>query len=331
MNYYCGHPAQTRGAEHYTLHGGKGEGMNFIYVRNGLGLEVWISVDRAGDISRLQFKGRNFGYFAPCGYVSPAYYDGVDAGFLKSFTAGFFTTCGLTAVGSPCEDEGEKLPLHGTLSNTPARLLSLEENETELTVKLQVTDAALFARKLVLTRLYRFSYTENVFSVEDTVQNLGDSTSPYMILYHCNMGYPLLSEQSLLRIPHHSITPRNAHAAEFIDSALQPEAPQAGYEECCYYYDIKEKDGKAKVGIFSPEAGGVVLGYDKAQLPCFTQWKMMGRTDYVMGLEPGNCTPDGRDVLRKEGRLQFLAPEECGTTALSFRFTDDLSEFEGEF
>ena len=28
---------------------------------------------------------------------------------------------------------------------------------------------------------------------------------------------------------------------------------------------------------------------------------------------------------------KFLAPEECGKTALSFRFTDDLSEFEGEF
>lgn len=331
MKHYCGHPAQTRGAEHYTLHGGKGEGMNFIYVRNGLGLEAWISVDRAGDISRTQFKGKNFGFFAPCGYVAPAYYDGVGAGFLKSFTAGFFTTCGLTAVGSPCVDEGEELPLHGTLSNTPARLLSLEENDKELTVKLQVTDAALFARKLVLTRLYRFSYTENVFSVEDTVQNLGDTASPYMILYHCNMGYPLLSEKSLLRIPHHSITPRNDHAAEYIDSALQPEVPQAGYEECCYYYDIKEKDGKAKAGIFSPEAGGVVLSYDKAQLPCFTQWKMMGQTDYVMGLEPGNCTPDGRDVLRKEGRLKFLAPEECGKTALSFRFTDDVNKFEGEF
>ena len=331
MNYYCGHSAQIRGAEQYTLHGGKGEGMHFIYVRNGLGLELWISADRAGDVSRLQYKGRNFGYFAPCGYVAPSYYDGAGAGFLKSFTAGFFTTCGLTAVGSPCVDEGEKLPLHGTLSNTPAELIAIEESNDALQIKLRVIDAALFARKLVLERTYHVSYAENLFSVRDIVTNQGDTRSPYMILYHCNMGYPLLSEQSVLRIPHHGITPRNAHAAEHISTALQPETPQAEYEERCYYYDVAEQDGVAKVGIFGPEAGGVVLSYNKAELPCFTQWKMMGRRDYVMGLEPGNCTPDGRDVLRREGRLQFLSPDESGTTALTFRFIDTITDFEGGF
>ena len=29
-----------------------------------------------------------------------------------------------------------------------------------------------------------------------------------------------------------------------------------------------------------------------------------------MGLEPGNCTPDGRDVMRENGTLKFLAPGE---------------------
>ena len=33
---------------------------------------------------------------------------------------------------------------------------------------------------------------------------------------------------------------------------------------------------------------------------------MMGNGEYVLGLEPGNCSPDGRDVMRKEGKLQFL-------------------------
>ena len=34
-----------------------------------------ISLDRCGDIVKLNLKGDNFGYFAPCGYVSPKYYD----------------------------------------------------------------------------------------------------------------------------------------------------------------------------------------------------------------------------------------------------------------
>lgn len=295
MKDYIGNPLQIRGAEQYILQNGKGDGMHFLYVRNGKGLEVWLSLDRAGDVSRLAFNGDNMGYFAPCGYVAPQYYDGVGAGFLKSFTAGFFTTCGLTAVGSPCTDAGETLPLHGTISHIPAELRAMEETDDALTVKLQIRDAALFGRKLVMDRVYRFSYTENVFEVRDTVTNEADTVSPYMILYHCNMGYPLVSENSVLRIPHTRLTARNDHAAAHIHTALQTEQPQAGYEECCYYYDVKEKGGTAAVGTYNPDIGkGLVMSYDKKSLPCFTEWKMMGKTDYVLGLEPGNCPPPPR-------------------------------------
>ena len=185
MNCYIGNPLQIRGAEKYILQNGKGDGMHFLNIRNGLGLEAWISLDRAGDVSRLCFNGSNMGYFAPCGYVSPMYYDQKGVGFLKSFTAGFFTTCGLTAVGSPCVDEGEDLPLHGTISHIPADLVSIEETKKTLTIKLRIVDAQIFCRKLVMHRNYTFSYTENTFSVEDTVVNEADTVSPYMILYHC--------------------------------------------------------------------------------------------------------------------------------------------------
>lgn len=332
MKDYIGNPLQIRGAEKYVLQNGKGDGMHFLYIRNGLGLEVWISLDRAGDVSRVSFKGDNMGYFAPCGYVSPQYYDDKGAGFLKSFTAGFFTTCGLTAVGSPCTDEGEDLPLHGTLSHIPAELCAINENCEGLEIKLKVRDTTIFGRKLVLQRVYKFSYLENSFEVNDTVTNEADSISPYMILYHCNMGYPLVSEKSIVKIPNLSVKGRNEHAAENIKTALNMEKPQAGYEECCFYFDVKEKEGVSKVGIFSGDIEkGLVMSYDKENLPFFTEWKMMGKTDYVLGLEPGNCTPDGRDVLRKEGTLKFLNPEESKTTRVKFEFVTNLEKFEGEF
>ena len=332
MKQYIGNPLQIRGAEQYSLRNGKGDGMKFLYIRNGSGLEAWVSLDRAGDLSRVIFQGDNMGYFAPCGYVAPQYYDGEGAGFLKSFTAGFFTTCGLTAVGSPCVDEGEKLPLHGTISHIPAELCALEETDEKLTVKLRIRDAALFGRKLVLNRIYDFSYTENSIAVRDTVTNEADAESPYMILYHCNMGYPLLNENSTVKIPNCGVTARNAHAAKYMETALQMEKPQAGYEERCYYYDVKEKNGTAKAGIYNGDLRkGLVISFDKTNLPCFTEWKMMGQTDYVLGLEPGNCSPDGRDVLRKNGMLQFLAPNESKTTTVKFDFVKDQESFEGEF
>ncbi len=332
MKNYVGNPLQTRGAERYTLHGAKGEGMNFLYVRNGKGLEVWISLDRAGDVSRLNFKGENMGYFAACGYVAPQYYDEKGAGFLKSFTAGFFTTCGLTAVGSPCTDDGEELGLHGSISNTPAELLAVEEADEALTVKLRVRDTHVFGRKLVLNRKYTFSYSENEFEVEDTVTNEGDSESPYMILYHCNMGYPLVCENSIVKIPNSGVVGRNEHAQSEIEKALVVEAPQSSYEEKCYYFDVNEKGGKARAGIFSPDIErGVVLSYDKSELPKFTEWQMFGNAEYVLGLEPGNCTPDGRDVLRKNGTLEFIAADESKRTAVKFAFTSDKSDFESRF
>ena len=37
MNNYVGNSLQIRGAERYILQDGKGDGMHFIYVRNGKG------------------------------------------------------------------------------------------------------------------------------------------------------------------------------------------------------------------------------------------------------------------------------------------------------
>ncbi|GAH26455.1 unnamed protein product, partial [marine sediment metagenome] len=42
----------------------------------------------------------------------------------------------------------------------------------------------------------------------------------------------------------------------------------------------------------------------------FVEWKMMGEGTYVVGVEPGNCTAEGREKLRKEGTLEFLKPGE---------------------
>ncbi|MDO5479533.1 MAG: DUF4432 family protein, partial [Clostridia bacterium] len=66
-------------------------------------------------------------------------------------------------------------------------------------------------------------------------------------------------------------------------------------------------------------------------LDYFTEWKMMGETEYVLGLEPGNCTPDGRSVLRERGELKFLAPGESYKTLLKFKFFNDRGDFLNNF
>lgn len=320
MNKYIGHPCQISGVEEMYLSGGKASGMRMLYVRNGKGLEFWVSVDRCADISRLSLKGDNFSYFAPCGYVSPKYYDNKGAGFLKAFTAGFFTTCGLTAVGSPCVDNGEELPLHGTISNTPSESISYSEYAGAIHIKAVVRDAAVFSHKLLLEREYTVSLEKNEILLKDTIKNIGSDECPLEVLYHCNIGYPLLSEKSVLSIPSTEVTPRNEHSRTGIDTHSILEKPQNGYEEMCYYHTLH---GKTEVSIYNPEIQkGLIISYDASNLKYFTQWKMMGEYDYVLGLEPGNCTPDGRDVMRKKGLLETIAPGTERVFEIKFTFTE---------
>ncbi len=318
MNAYIGHPAQISGVEEVTLAKGKGKGMTLLQIRNGKGLEITLTPDRCLDISRLTFRGDNIGFFAPSGYVAPQYYDKEGAGFLKSFTAGFMTTCGISAVGSPCVDNGEVLPLHGNISHTPCESYSYTENDQEICVVGHIRDASLFGNSYVLTRSLRISKVDNAFFFRDTVRNIGNTPAPCMLLYHINIGYPMLSENSRVTIPHKSMQARNAHAEEHIKKALSMEKPQEGYEECCYYYDVKESDGIATVGIDNPNIKKTLqISFDKSELNFFTQWKMMGIGEYVLGLEPGNCSPDGRNVMRQKGTLVELNPGDeytCGVT-----------------
>ena len=318
MNNYIGHPTQLFGVEEHRLVGGKGDGLRLFEVNNGRGLMFTISADRCGDISRLYFDGKNLGFFAPCGYVAPQYYDKDGLGFLKSFTAGFFTTCGFEAVGDPCTDNGEELPLHGTIGNTPAENIGHWIAADGIHIKLEVRDAYLGGNKYLLTREYIVPTDRDEIILRDTVRNIGDTEVPYMILYHFNMGYPLLSENSHVTINNKGVVPRNEEAEKGLCDALKMEKPQAGYEEQCFFYDMTE--GIAKIS--NPEIGvSLSLNYDVRELPCFTEWKMMGSGQYALGLEPGNVTPEGRDVMRKKGTLTFLAPGEEKTQTITIKLS----------
>ena len=318
INPYIGHSSQLWGVEEVRLIGGKGDGMRLLQVRNAAGLEMTICADRCADIYRLTFKGDNMGYFSANGYVAPSYYEGTGAGFLKSFTAGFLTTCGLTAVGSPCTDEGEDLPLHGTIGNTPCERIWWDEDEESIYIHAYINDSSIFSHKLYLKRTITCGKHTNNIKITDTIENRGDTKAPLMLLYHMNMGYPLLSENAVLDIASATVKPRNAHAAKDLDTWAKLLPPTPGFEEQCYFHSFT---GEGKASIYNPDINkGLTIHFDIDTLDYFTQWKMMGYRDYVLGLEPGNCHPDGRDVMRKEGKLKFLQPGESVTYEVAVNF-----------
>ena len=314
MNPYIGHESQLYGVEEHRLVGGKGDGMRLFEINNGKGMQLTVAPDRACDITRLRFKGINMSYMSVCGYVAPTYYDNVGSNWLQSFTAGFLTTCGLEAVGSSCIDEGEKFPLHGSIANIPSEHAYWTEAEGQLIVHAVVKDETLGVsrRKLRLTRKLIISTEKNEFEICDTIENTGHKEEPMEILYHMNMGYPLLDEDSVIIIPSAEVVPRDQHAADDITNWMHMQKPTAGYRERCYYHKYADNNGRA--AIYQPKLNvGLEIQFDASELDAFVEWKMMGMRDYVLGLECGNCYPDGRDVMRKTGMLKFLQPGEKKT------------------
>lgn len=321
MNPYLGHASQLSGVEEVRLVGGKGDGMRLLQVRNGRGLELTISADRCADLSRVHFKGDNMGFFSPCGYVAPAYYDDVGKGFLKSFTAGFLTTCGLTTLGAPCTDDGEQLPLHGTIANQPCERIWWTEDDSAIEIHAIVSDSEIFSRKLELHRVITVSKTENELTITDTVENRGDAPSPFMMMYHMNMGYPLLSERSVVRIDSCRVTPTSAHAAEDLETWDKMLPPTPGFDEQCYFHEFAQQ---GRAGIYNPDIGkGLEITFDPRELPAMVEWKMMGVRDYVLGLEPRTCPSGSRPKQREAGTLEMLAPGASRRQSVRVRFYEE--------
>lgn len=309
MNPYIGHDTQYYGVEEHRLVGGKGDGMRLFEINNGKGLELTVSPDRCGDITRLKFRGINLSYMSPCGYVAPAYYDSIGTNWLKSFTAGFLTTCGLQAVGSPCVDEGEELPLHGSIANQPCEQAYWTEDEEWIVMHLLVKDETIFGYKLRMERQIKVSKKENAFEICDKIINTGDRVEPMEILYHMNMGYPLLDEDSVISIPAAEVIARDECAAADIDNWMHIQKPTTGYQEKCYYHKFADEKGQAS--IYQPKLNTrLTISFNAAELDGFVEWKMLGVRDYALGLECGNCYPDGRKAMRESGMLKFLQPGE---------------------
>lgn len=181
-------------------------------------------------------------------------------------------------------------------------------------------DGFLGGPQFLFEREYICGLKENTLSITDTIKNIGCRETPFMLLYHFNTGYPLLSENSVLNISSTRVTPRDDHAAEDLDTWDKMLVPADDFVEQCYYHHF---DSQPQVTLKNPEIGAELqMTYDQSTLDCFTEWKMMGEYEYVLGLEPGNCYPDGRNIMREKGILKHLAPGESKTTKVSLKFSD---------
>jgi len=317
---YVGDISQLARVKPYRLVEGHEDQLLAVDMITGSGLEFTVLPGRGMDIAAARYNGSSLAWRSPTGDQHAAFYEPQDDGWLRSFAGGLLVTCGLTWMGASCEDEGRSLGLHGRASHLPATNVhwSGEWNSDDyvLSVTGKVRESLVFGENVQLTRTIRAKMGESRLFIEDRVENLGYQRTPHMILYHINVGFPVLDEHARFLAPSKRAIPRDPDAEEGIVDWHRMQPPTPGYKAQVFFHEMEaEADGSVTTAVVNGGRAegnlmGVSVRYFPAELPCFTQWKMMDCGTYVVGMEPGNARVMGRDIERSEGRLQYLEPGE---------------------
>lgn len=326
-----------------TLMGGPSNGVDIIEVNNGA-LSFTIVPTRGMGLWRAEYNGMVLGWHSPVrGPVNPAFVNELERGGL-GWLRGFDETivrCGLESNGAPCRDTvtnnmGQPaevdLTLHGKIANTLASYVAVEfipGDPGEIVVTGRVCETGLFVPQLCLTTRFSTKIGSNALSIVDKVTNTKGIDGEMQMLYHCNFGAPVLEEDALLEIPAALVAPRDERAAEGIETYDRYLGPTTGYTEQCYWYDtLGDSDGNTLAMLRNRKGDkGVVIRYNRNELPCFTQWKNTASeaNGYVTGLEPATNYPNPKPFERNHGRVVELEPGASYTINLTMEALDSAA------
>ncbi len=311
----CGRPQVLAGLTRFTLSEGFEAGVEIIEVKTGSGFRFWACPSRGLDIVFAEHAGRPLCWQSPTGFAHPAYFRDGNLGWLRGFGGGLLTTCGLQSLGPPCQDEGERFGLHDRASYIPAtgvcaRETWVSDEACEWTIQGQLRQTRVFGPNLLLTRAITARLGEPSLTIRDTVRNEGFRPEGLAILYHCNWGFPVVSEHSILRAPSNKCEPRDEEAARGLSNWSRLEEPQDEFGEQVFFHQMQaDAQGLVRAEIWNPALSwGGFVSYQAGALGHFTQWKMMGAGAYVCGLEPSNVPLLPRDQLKARGLLPMLEP-----------------------
>ena len=324
-----GNLQQLGGTRLVTLEDGPERGVRVVEFRTSSGLEFGVLVDRAMDVGWCRYQGRSIAWHSPVGFVGPWYREPSGLGFLRSFPGGLFATSGLDHILFPEDDpedtygypgrQSSEYGLHGRVSSTPATLRHHGErwdgDDWRLEAVGEVRQAGALAENLVMTRTVSTTMSGSSLVWQDVVRNQGHHTTPHMMLYHINLGAPLLDAACELVAPIREVTFRTPTASGDPGEHLEFHGPRRGFVEQAFAHDIAcGPGGRATVALLNhadpDNPWGVVLRYDRERFPYFFQWRYLAEGTYVLGLEPSTNGLTGRAAARASGELTLLEPGE---------------------
>ncbi|MBP3291847.1 MAG: DUF4432 family protein [Clostridia bacterium] len=271
MNGKINHLSQIAYARRYTLTEGTEAGIKVVEVYNGR-IRFLLNESKALDMMQL-FDGEvNISFLSKNGFHL------ANLDYKRRFEGGMLYTCGLDNAGSR-----DGYEVHGTLHTTPATITEISVTEDEIKVVGTVRASAHFEGNLLFTRTITTKVGSGSVTISDTLENQGYTDSEYCLLYHVNVGYPMLDEGVRIVQDEESVIPRNGWAKVKFEGRNTLTDCIDGEEEQCYYVTHKTPH----VEVVNDRIGRKFsLDYSKDTLPYFVQWNSRMSGDYAQGLEP---------------------------------------------
>lgn len=321
--------------------------------REGLASGVEVIEIRQGDFSFKVFPTRGMGIWEAhvgserIGWDSPVKtpvhpaFINVKArnglGWLDGFNE-LLCRCGLSFNGPPGKDEAvgsaieSDVTLHGNIANLPAHSIQFIETQGEIGVSGIVDESTLFGPQLRLKSIMTTRCGENAIVLRDMITNLGSRATDLSLLYHTNIGSPILEEGARLSLPVRRVVPNHARSAEDVATYDTYLGPTPEYSEQVYFFETLADAEGHTVALLENQAGtrGFSMSLNTFQLPYFTQWKCTQplQDGYVTGLEPGTNFPNFKAFEREQGRILQLAPGASYEIELTLSFHTNSEEIQ---
>ena len=283
---------QIASLRRYELTEGAERGLRVLDCDNGK-LRFLLNESKALDIMQLYHEGQNVSFISKNGFTA------WETPFASRFEGGVLYTCGSDSVGAR-----EGYELHGSHHNTPARVTRAECSEAGILVEAEMSETELFGKNLVFRRRVFSAVGSDALEICDTLENRGAREEAYCLLYHVNVGYPMLNEGAELVDDAEEVIPRTPWAAEHLAERRQMGVSVDNEEEMCYFLRLKTP----AVSLVNKALGKTFsLAWSGDTLPYFVQWKSMASGDYALGLEPCTTELDDRFVYKKIGAGERVA------------------------
>lgn len=286
---------QLASIRRYEMTEGTERGLRVLDCDNGK-LRFLLNESKALDMMQLFDRGVNVSFISKNGFTSR------EIPFSKRFEGGMLYTVGLDSAGAR-----EGFPLHGTFHNIPAKVIEAVCDENGIRIVAEIEDTELFGKHLAVRRTVESKAGSDNVTVTDVLENRGTRAEDYCLLYHVNVGYPMLDEGADLLDDAEEVIPRTPWAAAYLAERIKMGAPVDNEEEMCYFLRLKTPRVTLKNAALGKR---FTLEWSQETLPNFVEWKSMASGDYALGLEPSTTELDGRfayrSLKRGEKRQFFL-------------------------